>query len=52
MGDTLLEAVGPPNKIAGGLPTVQIGWLKLNGTVRTINIPEDNASGCSGATDL
>lgn len=25
MGDTLLEAVGPPNKIAGGLPTVQIG---------------------------
>lgn len=25
MGDTLLEALGPPNKIVGGLPTVIIG---------------------------
>jgi uncharacterized Zn-binding protein involved in type VI secretion len=25
LGDTLLEAVGPPNKIAGGCPTVIIG---------------------------
>ena len=25
MGDTILEAVGPPNKIAGGCPTVFIG---------------------------
>lgn len=25
LGDTLLEAVGPPNKIIGGLPTVRIG---------------------------
>jgi uncharacterized Zn-binding protein involved in type VI secretion len=25
MGDTILEAVGPPNKIAMGCPTVIIG---------------------------
>jgi uncharacterized Zn-binding protein involved in type VI secretion len=25
MGDTILEAVGPPNKIAGGETTVLIG---------------------------
>jgi uncharacterized Zn-binding protein involved in type VI secretion len=25
MGDTILEAVGPPNKIAMGMPTVMIG---------------------------
>jgi uncharacterized Zn-binding protein involved in type VI secretion len=25
MGDTIVEAVGPPNKITGGCPTVQIG---------------------------
>jgi uncharacterized Zn-binding protein involved in type VI secretion len=25
MGDTILEAIGPPNKIAGGCPTVLIG---------------------------
>ena len=32
MGDTILEAVGPPNKIAMGMPTVLIGNTGKGGT--------------------